>query len=627
MTSGRLDGKVAIITGAASGFGKGIATKFVHEGCKVLIADLSEEAGMAAAKELGCSFKKADVTKKADWEALWSETLSVFGQLDIVVNNAGATYANKPTEDVTESEFDLVMNVNVKSIFMSTAVLLQYFLKESRAGCFIQVASTAAIRPRPRLTWYNASKSAVVNATKTLAVEYGPKQIRFNVVSPVVGSTGMTHLFLGKADTPENREAFVATVPLGRPSTPVDVANACCYLASDEAGFITGTNIEHARAALSCNQCDRSFSRPSHLNRHRLTHLPPSRRNTIPCLCCDQTFSRKDVLLRHLRAAHHVDLPSTSSQQKSCYRCVRRKLRCDRALPCRSCAIATTAESCSYPPIDPAFGAASQLLEQRYDASHTIQATSDAASRGTDHSDYTTASPEKYSNLAQPLDPLLLNANELNPVFSGGPAVPAESTLFGTSLGNRVQFDFRCGGFDWLEFDAPDVELAIDCVVGDVPIPASTSTMHGSLFNHSTNLIPTLQPKSSVLPWPFEQGQETVSARCPLPPLREVLQKSLQTSSGTKTAALEGLVQILSEQKLPRPEDVTEPNMFLGIDLLKRLLDVYFSGFQTIQPIFHTPTWNMADCPTMLLATMACIGAVLSSEPNAAELSSSIRCI
>ncbi|KAK7417061.1 hypothetical protein QQX98_004822 [Neonectria punicea] len=244
MTLGRLDGKVAIITGAASGFGKGIATKFVHEGCKVLIADLSEEAGTAAAKELSCSFKKADVTKKADWEALLSETLSVFGQLDIVVNNAGATYANKPTEDVTESEFDLVMNVNVKSIFMSTAVLLQYFLKESRAGCFIQVASTAAIRPRPRLTWYNASKGAVVNATKTLAVEYGPKQIRFNAVSPVVGSTGMTHLFLGKADTPENREAFVATVPLGRPSTPADVANACCYLASDEASFITGTNTE-----------------------------------------------------------------------------------------------------------------------------------------------------------------------------------------------------------------------------------------------------------------------------------------------------------------------------------------------------------------------------------------------
>ncbi|KAH6889124.1 oxidoreductase [Thelonectria olida] len=244
MALGRLDGKAAIVTGGASGFGKGIATKFVQEGCKVMIADLSEESGKAVSQELGCSFTRVDVTKRDNWQALLQETLSTLGRLDIVVNNAGATYTNKPTEDVTEAEFDLVMNVNVKSIYLSTDVLLPYFLTEEKPACFIQVASTAAIRPRPRLTWYNASKAAVVNATKTLAVEYGPRQIRFNAVSPVVGSTGMTHLFLGKADTPENREGFVSTIPLGRPSTPADVANACCYLASDEAAFITGTNIE-----------------------------------------------------------------------------------------------------------------------------------------------------------------------------------------------------------------------------------------------------------------------------------------------------------------------------------------------------------------------------------------------
>ena len=192
MAPGRLDGKVAVITGAASGFGKGIATKFVQEGCKVIIADLSEEAGNAAAKELSCSFKRADVTKTADWEGLLAEALKTYGHLDLVVNNAGATYANKATEDVTEKEFDLVMNVNVKSIYISTAVLLPYFLEQGRPGSFIQVASTAALRPRPRLTWYNASKAAVVTATKSLAVEYGPKQIRFNAVSPVVGSTGMS---------------------------------------------------------------------------------------------------------------------------------------------------------------------------------------------------------------------------------------------------------------------------------------------------------------------------------------------------------------------------------------------------------------------------------------------------
>jgi NAD(P)-dependent dehydrogenase (short-subunit alcohol dehydrogenase family) len=189
--SKRLEGKVAIVTGAASGFGKGIATKFVQEGAKVLVADLSAEAGSAAAKELGCAFVVADVTKQADWQRLLDEAIKQFGGLDIVVNNAGATYVNKPTEDVTEKDFDLVMNVNVKSVYLSTNVLVPYFLEKKRPGSFIQIASTAGIRPRPRLTWYNASKAAVINATKTMAVEYGPAQIRFNAVSPVVGSTGM----------------------------------------------------------------------------------------------------------------------------------------------------------------------------------------------------------------------------------------------------------------------------------------------------------------------------------------------------------------------------------------------------------------------------------------------------
>ncbi|KAI1458615.1 3-oxoacyl-reductase [Annulohypoxylon moriforme] len=240
----RLDGKVAIVTGGASGFGRGIAAKFAEEGAKVIIADLSEEAGQTVAQELSCKFAKADVTKREDWENLLKVALDAYGQLDIVVNNAGATYVNKPTEDVTEKDFDLVMNVNVKSIYISTNVLLPYFLEKKRPGSFIQVASTAGVRPRPRLTWYNASKAAVINATKTMAVEYGPQKIRFNAVSPVVGSTGMTHLFIGKPDTAENRKAFESVIPLGRGSTPEDVANACCYLASQEADFITGVNIE-----------------------------------------------------------------------------------------------------------------------------------------------------------------------------------------------------------------------------------------------------------------------------------------------------------------------------------------------------------------------------------------------
>ncbi len=162
----RLEGKVAIVTGGASGFGRGIATKFIEEGARVLIADLAEESGSALAAELGCSFARADVTRREDWAALLAAVIGTFGQLDIVVNNAGASYVNKATEDVTDADFDLCLNVNVKSIYLSTSVLLPYFLGNKRPGCFVQVASTAGVRPRPRLTWYNASKAAAINATK-----------------------------------------------------------------------------------------------------------------------------------------------------------------------------------------------------------------------------------------------------------------------------------------------------------------------------------------------------------------------------------------------------------------------------------------------------------------------------
>ncbi|KKY33940.1 putative short-chain dehydrogenase reductase family [Diaporthe ampelina] len=192
--SRRLEGKVAIVTGGASGFGKGIATKFVQEGAKVIVADLSAEAGQAVASELGSSatFQRADVTKREDWEQLLKAATEQFGGLDAVVNNAGTTYPNKPTEQVTDRDFDACFTVNVRSIYLSTSVLLPYFLDSGRPGNFISLASTAGVRPRPGLAWYNASKAAVINATKSMAVEYGPKQIRFNAVSPVFGSgTGL----------------------------------------------------------------------------------------------------------------------------------------------------------------------------------------------------------------------------------------------------------------------------------------------------------------------------------------------------------------------------------------------------------------------------------------------------
>jgi len=241
---GRLEGKTAIVTGGGSGFGAGIAKKFRQEGANVLICDLSTENGTKVASSLGAEFITANVTKRSDWEAALKKCIDTWDGLDIVINNAGACYPNKPTEQVTDDEFDLCYDVNVKSVYLSSSVLLPYFLENNRPGCFVQIASTAGIRPRPGLTWYNSSKAACSNATKTMAVEYAPKKIRFNAVCPVVGNTGMTHLFLGKPNTEENMKAFTAVVPMGRGTTPADVANACCYLASDEAEFITGVNLE-----------------------------------------------------------------------------------------------------------------------------------------------------------------------------------------------------------------------------------------------------------------------------------------------------------------------------------------------------------------------------------------------
>lgn len=240
-----MKGKVAIVTGGASGFGKGIATTFQTEGGSVVITDLSEDTGSAVAKEIGATFVRADVTKRDDWEKVLKQTLESYGRLDVVINNAGTTYANKPTETVTDQDFDLVFNVNVRSIYLSTNVILPYFLKEGIKGSFVNIASTAGIRPRPGLAWYNASKAAVINATKTMAVEYGPKGIRFNSVCPVFASgTGLSSKFLGKDDNEANRAGFVATVPLGRSSTPQDIANACLYLSGDEGSFITGISLE-----------------------------------------------------------------------------------------------------------------------------------------------------------------------------------------------------------------------------------------------------------------------------------------------------------------------------------------------------------------------------------------------
>jgi 3-oxoacyl-[acyl-carrier protein] reductase len=236
----RLKGKTAIVTGAASGFGAGIARRFAEEGAQVVVNDLSPQ-GEKVAKEVGGRFVQGDVTSGADWARLVREAGE---KLDIVVNNAGWTHRNKPYLEVSEAEFDKVYAVNVKSIYLSAIHAVPAFRRRG-GGCFVNIASTAGIRPRPGLTVYNSSKGAVILMSKSMAGEFGPDKIRVNCVNPVFSpETGLSADFAGGAVTDEMKRKFMATIPLGRFSTPLDVANACLYLASDEAAMISGVCIE-----------------------------------------------------------------------------------------------------------------------------------------------------------------------------------------------------------------------------------------------------------------------------------------------------------------------------------------------------------------------------------------------
>jgi 3-oxoacyl-[acyl-carrier protein] reductase len=237
----RLKDKVAIVTGAGSGFGAGIARRFSEEGASIIVADINTAAGEKIAREVEGKFVHADVTKGDDWAKL---VRSAGPQLDIIVNNAGWTHRNKPYLEVTEAEFDRVYAVNVKSIYLSALHAVPVFRKRGR-GCFVNIASTAGLRPRPGLTVYNSSKGAVILMSKSMAGEFGPERIRVNCVNPVFSpETSLSADFAGGALTEEAKKRFLATIPLGRFSTPLDVANACLYLASDEAEFISGVCIE-----------------------------------------------------------------------------------------------------------------------------------------------------------------------------------------------------------------------------------------------------------------------------------------------------------------------------------------------------------------------------------------------
>lgn len=243
----RLENKIAVVTGAASGFGRGIATRFAEEGARVMLADIDAAAGedvtsgLAATAE--AAFCRTDVSKSDDMAALVRAAEDRFGGIDIFVNNAGITHRRASLVDVDEETFDRIYAVNVKSIYLSARHAVPA-LRARGGGVIVNIASTAGIRPRPGLTWYNGSKGAVITLTRSMAVELAPEGIRVCGINPVIGESGMTALFMGEADTPENRKKFEATIPLGRFSTPRDVANAALYLASDEADLLTGLCID-----------------------------------------------------------------------------------------------------------------------------------------------------------------------------------------------------------------------------------------------------------------------------------------------------------------------------------------------------------------------------------------------
>jgi 3-oxoacyl-[acyl-carrier protein] reductase len=245
----RVQGKSIIVTGSGGGIGDGIAKRLAEEGASVVVNDINREAGEKVAQQIKAagghaSFFAADVTKSADVKALVEHAVKQYGKLDVMVNNAGWTHRNRPALEVSEEEFDRVFAINVKSIYLATIHAVPAF-RANKGGVFINIASTAGIRPRPGLAWYNGSKGAVITTSKSLAAEFGPDNIRVNCINPVFNpDTGLSAEFAGGPVDDARRAKFLATIPLGRFSTSLDVANAALYLASDEAAFISGVCIE-----------------------------------------------------------------------------------------------------------------------------------------------------------------------------------------------------------------------------------------------------------------------------------------------------------------------------------------------------------------------------------------------
>lgn len=244
----KLQGKTAVVTGAGSGFGEAIAKLLAANGARVVVNDINQDGGQRVAREIEAAggaaiYVHADVSKDADVANLAKETTRHFGGIEIFVNNAGITHRPGPLEEVDEALFDRIYAVNVKSIYLAARHVVPLYRKAG-GGVFLNIASTAGVRPRPGLTWYNGTKGAMITLTRSMAGELAPHNIRVNAINPVAGDTPLLAEFMGGRDTPEARSRFIATIPMGRLSTPADIANAALFLVSDDAAFITGVCIE-----------------------------------------------------------------------------------------------------------------------------------------------------------------------------------------------------------------------------------------------------------------------------------------------------------------------------------------------------------------------------------------------
>lgn len=249
----RLREKVALITGSASGMGKASAILFAKEGAKVSVVDIDDKGGQDTVNTINANGGKAlyihtDLAKKDDVKSAIEKTIKAFGKLDILFNNAGIAMSFTPIEKVSDELWDRIFTINMKTIFWACKEAVP-IMKEQGSGVIINTASIVAVRPRPGLNAYLASKGAAVTFTRGLAIELAPYKIRVNCINPVATDTPMFPYFISDlgAKDPNYEEAkkkFISTIPMGRLATSEDIAKAALFLASDESEFITGVGLD-----------------------------------------------------------------------------------------------------------------------------------------------------------------------------------------------------------------------------------------------------------------------------------------------------------------------------------------------------------------------------------------------